>query len=137
MAVNGQVYDPAALPQWKYTSVPVDRRLGGPQSRSRRCGIEKNLFPLPEIEPRLSSPSLYRGRYFKIDFDNLSSEISSRYSIHACLLWFSHEKYRLQLLGITYCFTVQGISIKMEAPDSFETLITIHQTIFSRVGWYA
>jgi hypothetical protein len=25
--------------------------LGGPQSRSGRFGVEKNLLPLPEIEP--------------------------------------------------------------------------------------
>jgi hypothetical protein len=42
---------------------PLDRRLGGPQSRSGRCGIEKTLFPLPGIEARPSSPSLYRLSY--------------------------------------------------------------------------
>jgi hypothetical protein len=34
---------------------PLDRRLGEPQSRSGRCGEEKNLA-LPEIEPRSSIP---------------------------------------------------------------------------------
>jgi hypothetical protein len=28
------------------------RRLGGPQSRSGRCGVEKNLLLLSGIEPR-------------------------------------------------------------------------------------
>jgi hypothetical protein len=32
----------------------LHRRLGGPQSRSGRCGVEKNLLPLPGIDPRLS-----------------------------------------------------------------------------------
>jgi hypothetical protein len=35
---------------------PLHRRLDGPQNRSWRCGVKKNLFPLPEIEPRPSSP---------------------------------------------------------------------------------
>jgi hypothetical protein len=35
---------------------PLDRRLGGPQSRSGRCGVDKNTLPLPGIEPWLSSP---------------------------------------------------------------------------------
>jgi hypothetical protein len=33
---------------------PLDRRLGGPQSRSERYGEEKNLFPLLGIEHRPS-----------------------------------------------------------------------------------
>jgi hypothetical protein len=34
----------------------LDRKLGRPQSRSERCGVDENLLPLPEIEPRLSIP---------------------------------------------------------------------------------
>jgi hypothetical protein len=33
--------------------VPTDMRLGGPRSRCGRYGEEKNLLPLPGIEPRL------------------------------------------------------------------------------------
>jgi hypothetical protein len=36
---------------------PLHRRLDGPQSRSERCGVEKNLLPLPGIEPQ--RPSSY------------------------------------------------------------------------------
>jgi hypothetical protein len=54
--------------EWKYRStVPhcprgrrsrytLGRRLGGPQSRSGRCGVEKNIFPLSEIKHRPSIP---------------------------------------------------------------------------------
>jgi hypothetical protein len=54
--------------QGKNPRYPLDRRLGGPQSRSGRCGLEKNLLPLPGIEPQISSrlasiPSLYRFNY--------------------------------------------------------------------------
>jgi hypothetical protein len=43
--VSGQLHVPAALLQGKEPHFPLDRRLGGPQSRSGRCGEEKNLTP--------------------------------------------------------------------------------------------
>jgi hypothetical protein len=51
MEVSGQFHAPAALPQGKGPWYPLDRRLGGPQSRSGRGGEEKNSRPLPRIEP--------------------------------------------------------------------------------------
>jgi hypothetical protein len=41
--VSGKLYAPAALPLGKEPGYPLDRRLGGPQSRSRRRGEEKIL----------------------------------------------------------------------------------------------
>jgi hypothetical protein len=38
-------------PQGNRHRYPMDRRLGGPQGRSGRCGEEINLFLLPWIEP--------------------------------------------------------------------------------------
>jgi hypothetical protein len=38
--MSGQIHTLAALP--RYT---LDRRLGGPQSRTGRCGEEKILYP--------------------------------------------------------------------------------------------
>jgi hypothetical protein len=35
---------------------PLDRRLGGPQSRSGRCGEKKNSQPPPELEPPIIQP---------------------------------------------------------------------------------
>jgi hypothetical protein len=54
--ISGQRQAPAALYPFRY---PVDKRLGGPQSRSGRRGWKKNPFTLPGIEPRSSSPTLY------------------------------------------------------------------------------
>jgi hypothetical protein len=51
MKVSGQFYAPAALPQGKRPWYPLDRKLGGPQSRSGRGGEEKNSQPPPRIEP--------------------------------------------------------------------------------------
>jgi hypothetical protein len=55
--VTGQLHAPAALHPGKSPRYLFDRRLGGPRSRSERCGVEKNLLPLPGIEPRPSSPN--------------------------------------------------------------------------------
>jgi hypothetical protein len=49
MEVSDQLHAPTALPPY-----PLDRRLGGSQSRSERCGEEKNSQPPPGIEHRLS-----------------------------------------------------------------------------------
>jgi hypothetical protein len=39
-------------PRRKCLQYPLNRRLGGPQSRLERRGEEKNLLPLPGIKPR-------------------------------------------------------------------------------------
>jgi hypothetical protein len=54
--LSGQLYDQAALPQRKIPWYPLDRRLGGPQSRSGRGGEEKNSQHLPELEPPIIQP---------------------------------------------------------------------------------
>jgi len=58
MEVSSQLSDPAALPQGKRPWYPLDRRLGGLQSRPGRGGEEKNSQSLPAIEIRSSSPLL-------------------------------------------------------------------------------
>jgi len=51
MGVSGQLHAPAALPPGKEPLVPIDRRLGGPQSRFGHSGGEvKNSQPSPGIE---------------------------------------------------------------------------------------
>jgi hypothetical protein len=57
MGVSGQRYSPAALyPRGKDARYALDRRLGGPQSRSGHRGYRKNPLPLPGIEPRSPGP---------------------------------------------------------------------------------
>jgi hypothetical protein len=53
MEVSGQLHVPSALPTGKSPSYPLDRRLGGPQSRSGCGSEEKNSQPPPEIEPEI------------------------------------------------------------------------------------
>jgi hypothetical protein len=62
MEVNGQLHAPAALPQGKSLWYPLDRRLGGPQSRSGRGGEEKNSQPPTE----LSRLSLYNDEVYHL-----------------------------------------------------------------------
>jgi hypothetical protein len=52
MGLSGQRHAPAALyPRGKDPGYPLDRMLGGPQSRSGRRGKKKNPLPLSGIEP--------------------------------------------------------------------------------------
>jgi hypothetical protein len=50
MEVSGQLHALAALSPGKEPMVPLDRRLGGPQSRSGRGGEEKNSQPPPDSQ---------------------------------------------------------------------------------------
>jgi hypothetical protein len=52
MEVSGQLHTPATLALRKEPLIPMDRRLGGPQSRSGRGGEEKNSQLPPGIEPQ-------------------------------------------------------------------------------------
>jgi hypothetical protein len=53
---------PGRFTQGKRPWYPLDRRLGGPQSRPESGGKEKNSQPQPELEPPdhpAHSPALY------------------------------------------------------------------------------
>jgi hypothetical protein len=60
MEMGGQLHVPAALPQGKSAWYPLDRRLGGLQSRSGGGGEEKNSHPLPGLEPPIIQPVAQR-----------------------------------------------------------------------------
>jgi hypothetical protein len=55
MEVSGQLHVPVALIPGKDIGYPLDRRLGGLQDRSGRCGEKKNIAVLG-IEPGSFSP---------------------------------------------------------------------------------
>jgi hypothetical protein len=50
MEVSGQLHAQATLSKEKSPGYPMDRRLGGPQSRSGRGGEEKNSQTPPGTE---------------------------------------------------------------------------------------
>jgi hypothetical protein len=73
MEVSGQFHAPAALHQYS-----LDRRLGGPQSRSERGDEEKNSQPLPGLEPPIIQPvaqhySTELTRFLKLKYVCLTS----------------------------------------------------------------
>jgi hypothetical protein len=70
MEVSGQLHAPAALPPGKEPLVPIDRRLGGPESRSGHGGEEKNSQPQPAIEPcDPDRPCVYDVQIWRATFD--------------------------------------------------------------------
>jgi hypothetical protein len=50
--VSGELHAPAAWPQGNSPWYPLDRRLGGPQSRSGRRAEEEDSQPHRESNPR-------------------------------------------------------------------------------------
>jgi hypothetical protein len=50
MEVSGRLHASASLPTGEDPWYPLDRRLGGPQSRSGRGGEERDSHPLSEFE---------------------------------------------------------------------------------------
>jgi hypothetical protein len=82
MGVSSQRHALAALyPQGKDPQYPLDRRLGGPQSRSGHRGYKKNPLPLLGIKPRSSSP---QSDTIMIELPRLLIIIKLR-SKHACM----------------------------------------------------
>jgi hypothetical protein len=51
MKMSGEIHTPVALPPGKETQYPLDRSLGGFQSRSGFGCEEKKSQPLPGLEP--------------------------------------------------------------------------------------
>jgi hypothetical protein len=66
-------YALAALPQRKEPTLPLDRRLGGPQSRSDHCGEEKNLLSGSNLGRPASIPPLYQLSYRMCSVGNSES----------------------------------------------------------------
>jgi len=56
MEVNDQLHVPVGLHPGEKPCYPLDRRLGGSQSRSGHGGEEKNFQPLPGLEPPIIQP---------------------------------------------------------------------------------
>ena len=59
MEVADKSHAPAALPSEQEAAYQLNRRLGGPHSRSERFGEEENILPLPGLERRIVQPAAY------------------------------------------------------------------------------
>jgi hypothetical protein len=60
MEVSDQLHASAALSPGENPWYPLGRKLGGPQSRSGRCGEEKNPQPLSGLETPIIQPIVQR-----------------------------------------------------------------------------
>jgi hypothetical protein len=63
MEVSGQLHAPATLPPEKSPWLPLDRRLGGPQSQSGCSGEEKNSQCLLGLKPLIIQPPQTNSEY--------------------------------------------------------------------------
>jgi hypothetical protein len=82
MEVSSQLHFPAALTGERDPWYPLDRRLGEPQSRSRRGGGEKNSQHLPGLELPIIQP------------------VAQRYTTELSRLLFTFDIHKNQL----FCF---------------------------------
>jgi hypothetical protein len=89
-------------PQGKSPWYPLDRRMGGPQSRSGCNGEEKNFQPLPGLEPPIIEPVVQRWTtefsrllisqnqsYFPTDGRSVGRSVSQSvsHSVRPCWHW--------------------------------------------------
>jgi len=56
MKVSGQLQAPALLLPGEQPPVPTEQEAGWAPEPALTFGKEKNLFPMPAIEPRSSNP---------------------------------------------------------------------------------
>jgi hypothetical protein len=120
MEVSGQIHAPASVPLGKEPPRdPLDSRLCEPQSRSRRCGEEKNFYSL-----------------------QLGAHCYTDWAVLAPVLWWSHggvdkEYYSvvikpcnlgrsLPIFGLNILPLSSRWKMKVEAAHSSETSLNIY-----------
>jgi hypothetical protein len=78
-------------PQGKNPWYPLDRRLGGPQSRSGRGGEEKNSKPLPGLETPIIQPVAQR---YTTELFQLPYTSNDKFNIHAAYVHYTALRNR-------------------------------------------
>jgi hypothetical protein len=71
-------------PQGKSSWYPLDRRLGGPRSRSGSGGEEKNSQPPPGFGPRSSNRPVRRQSLYRLSIPTLSFLICALFFLLLC-----------------------------------------------------
>jgi hypothetical protein len=86
-------------PGGKDTRYPLDRRLGGPQSRSGRGGEVKNSHPLPGLEPPIIQPVAQRYTTELTLLQNVHNVVTGpTICIPECEETAYHSEYRTAML---------------------------------------
>jgi hypothetical protein len=87
-------------PQGRGVCYPLDRRLGGPQSRSGRGGEEKNSQPLAGLEHPIIKPLAQR---YTTELSRLSyNELNVKYTDFAKNNNFSKKISDSSLMALSY-----------------------------------
>jgi hypothetical protein len=97
-------------PRVKSPLYPLDRRLGRPQSWSRRCGVEKNLLPLPGIEPPspIPQPVAIPIKYGLM----IGTYIEYSLIVGSCVGWI---RYNSGSVATGYRLDCQGTEVRFQA----------------------
>jgi hypothetical protein len=99
MEVSGQLHVRPRYPQGNSPWYPLDRRLGGPQSRSGRGGEEKNSKLLPELEPPIIQPVAQR---YTTELSWLPYKIYTLISPVSATLCLEITPQKFQYISISY-----------------------------------
>jgi hypothetical protein len=131
------IFRPVPLyPRGKGPRYPLDRRLGGAQRRSGRCGEEENLaLPAIELGRPGRSPSLYRlsypdslymiyilspvsGDYYKTGYwiGNWIYWITHSYTQLQCIRSYSSLQFTITLAESSRCIFTRCLSSKSQDP---------------------
>jgi hypothetical protein len=88
--------------QGKSSWYPLDRRLGGPQSRSGRGSEEENSQPLSGFEPPSVQPVAHRCTTELLDFiliDRSAKSVTEKYMSVICPAYSKAQSWKTRTLG--------------------------------------
>jgi hypothetical protein len=105
--VSHQLHAPAALPPGKSPLYPLDRRLGGPQSRSEHGGEAKNSQPLPRFEPPIIQPVAQR---YTTEV-SIGLILSANNIMWVIVTWFFFQLVFISLLRVSVSFLMYSLSV--------------------------
>jgi hypothetical protein len=114
MEASGQLHAPTDLTLGKSPWYPLDRRLGGPQSRSGRGKVQKNSHSVSGLEPPIIQHVAQR---YTTELSSLSLSESASLSLYSLL----------QALRNFSIITRIDSSEKLKACLNFFTYTTFHR----------
>jgi hypothetical protein len=136
MDMNGQLH-----PQGKSHRYPLDRRLGGPQSRSGRGDDEKNTHPLPGLEPLIIQPV---GQHYTTELSRIHFSIDTlqKSVMMTTFIRFEGRSYRVVISYINNDINVATLDITCsvlemtsysDTLNTFKTVLTVIRRLISEM----
>jgi hypothetical protein len=120
MELNSQLHAQTAFTQERAPRYPLDRRLGGPQSRSGRCREENIPCHPQESNPGRPARSLSR---YRLSYPGSVDRkvILNRVSIQIRCDWWTVAVYLGQNRGIGSCERANGYSDSSKDAELFDS----------------